>query len=152
MRVSCLTALGVVSVALLAGCEAQTTVVTTMELPPTIPPSARSGEHLHVVLRRAPSFSQKLDVPDGRCPPFDVAAPSFDGSINPSPQGFEFSQSSIPSVPEFCAAAWFDTNHNGKVDSGDAVGQFAAPYPCQPSKLIGSNRYKSPPLVLELVR
>jgi hypothetical protein len=54
-------------------------------------------------------------------------------------------------VPEFCVAAWFDANGNGKVDPGDAMGNLAAPYPAQPSTFLGSNRYESPPVNLTLL-
>jgi hypothetical protein len=140
------------SVGILAGCEAHTTVVTMIEVPSTIASTARSPEQLHVVVTRASSFTQKLDVPDGKCPPFEVTTPSYEGRLTPSTRGFELSQSAIPTVPELCVAAWLDTNRNGKVDAGDAVGQLAVPYPAQPSTFFGSNRYASPPVVLETIR
>jgi hypothetical protein len=136
----------------LGGCEAQTTVVTIIEVPSTIAATARSPEQLHVVVTRASSFTRKLDVPGGRCPPFDVTTPPYDGGLTPNARGFELSQSSIPTVPELCVAAWLDTNRNGKIDVGDAVGQLAVPYPAQPSTFLGSNRYASPPVVLETIR
>jgi hypothetical protein len=136
-----------------AGCEAQTTVVTEIEFPPEVAPSDRAPDRLHVQVKESSSFSQKLDVPDGKCPAFDAAVKSADArTLKATTYGFETTQSRIPSVPEFCAAAWYDTNASGKIDAGDAVGSFSVPYPCQPSTFLGSNQYESPAVVLEIVR
>jgi hypothetical protein len=136
------------------GCEARTTVVTAIEVPPEISAAHRSTDRLRLQLTSALSFSQRLDVPGGQCPPVDAAGKFYEtgmGSLEEAPRGFTFRRSAIPSVPEFCLAAWLDVNRNGRVDSGDAVGQLAQPYPTQPSKFFSSNRYESPPVVLKLV-
>lgn len=110
-------------------------------------------ERLHVQVRRAKTFAQPLDVPGGKCPPFDKEAKATDhGWLTKTPQGFEMTQSEIPSVPEFCAAAWYDANGNGLLDAGDSVGTFAEPYPSQPSTFFGSNRYDSPAIVLRPIQ
>lgn len=138
-------------VLLTTGCEAQTTVVTSIVFPSTIASKDRAPTRLHVAVARAASFSQRLDLPDGKCPEMDPARESKDLQVAPSESGFKVTQSAIPSVPEFCAAAWFDSNDDGKIDSGDGVAAFSQPYPSQPSTFFGSNRYESPALELRLL-
>ncbi|MBL9028518.1 MAG: hypothetical protein JNL21_40375 [Myxococcales bacterium] len=134
-----------------AGCEAQTTVRTPIVL--ASDGASATLERLHVQVRRAKTFAQPLDVPGGKCPPFDKEAKATDhGWLTKTPQGFEMTQSEIPSVPEFCAAAWYDANGNGLLDAGDSVGTFAEPYPSQPSTFFGSNRYDSPAIVLRPIQ
>jgi hypothetical protein len=135
-----------------SGCEAHTTVVTSIDLPEEIGPSVRSQRLLHLNVTQASSFSEKLNPPGGRCPPFDVSAtPYKPGNLSQTARGFEMTRSAIPSVPEFCAAAWYDSNDDGRVDSGDAVGQIDEPYPSQPSSFLGSNRFQSPDIKLHMV-
>ena len=134
-----------------SGCEAQTRVVTAIEFPASIPPAARTRAQLHVALTSTTDFSETLVPPRGKCPTFDASAEAYDGSFAITSRGFEMEQHKIPTVHDFCAAGWFDTNANGQIDAGDAVGKLDVPYPHQPSKFFSSNRYRSPPIVLELV-
>ena len=134
----------------LVACEAQTTVQTRLVLPSPLVASEADRARLHVQVLSSHTFTRKLGLRE--CPPFDTARPGGDDRIVLEDGHFTLEQSRIPSVPEFCAAAWFDANGNTQVDPGDAVGNLAAPYPVQPSTFLGSNRYQSPPVELQLVK
>ncbi len=140
-------------VAPLVACEAQTTVRTRFVLPSGMTASTATLKQLHVSVLSSGSFSQKLRLPAGKCPVYEISTSAGDKPIITVVDGqFRLEQSRIPSVPEFCAAAWFDANRDDSINAGDAVGQFALPYPVQPSTFLGSNRYESPPVVLEIVK
>jgi hypothetical protein len=138
----------------LTGCEATTTVVTAIQLPAKLASgpvgSQASITRLHVAVCGSTSFSTPLQTVDGRCPTY-ASKQCTAMRDEPDLTTFSVTQTRIPSVPEFCASAWFDTNANGVIDSGDAVGQFEHPYPSQPSRIFSSNRYESPPIVLDVV-
>jgi hypothetical protein len=143
-------ALATVCAIALAGCEATTTVVTRFQLPPSLRAQA-ARERMHVALDEASSFTAHLPV--NTCPAFDAAHAhaAETEQLTSDSTGFVLIRSAIPSVPEFCAAAWYDTNGDGAVDAGDAVGSMSAPYPSQPSHFFSSNRYESPPVQLQPV-
>lgn len=142
------------SLLLLTACEATTTVVTAIQLPPKLAPGSAESQatitRLHVALCGSISFSTRLQTEDGRCPTY--ASKQCTAELEePALTTLSITQTRIPSVPEFCASAWFDTNANGVIDSGDAVGQLEHPYPSQPSRFFSSNLYESPPIVLNVV-
>jgi hypothetical protein len=140
---------GIALVGATLGCEAQTTVVTTIVVPSSVPSSARDPSRIHVQIQRAAGFTEKLHVAGGRCPSFDPTTPaSSEGRVESSPRGFALVQRAIPTVPEFCLAAWLDANGNGSLDAGDFASQLAKPYPAQESTFFGSNRYASPDVEL----
>jgi hypothetical protein len=136
----------------LLGCEAQTTVQTRFVLPSAITASTSTLSQLHVSILSSGGFTEKLSLPDGKCPAYSKSISGDKPTVTVVDGKFTIEQSRIPSVPEFCAAAWFDANSNSDIDSGDATGQFAIPYPVQPSTFLGSNRYNSPDVVLEIVK
>jgi hypothetical protein len=134
------------------GCEAQTTVTTSIVAPPSFSPAALGSGKLHLQIDAPVSFTEKLHPPGGHCSAYDPKKPETTGSrVKSTAAGFELEQSAIPTVREFCLAAWFDTTANGVLDAGDAVGGLSVPYPAQPSKFFSSNRYRSPDVTLALV-
>jgi len=131
------------------GCEAHTTVLTRLRLPEH---GSFSRDHLHVRVLRASSFSAHLNLSDGKCPSYPELRPQeAAGSISAVKDGFLLTQNAIPTVPEFCLAAWYDANGNDVIDAGDGLGHLEAPYAAQPSRFFSSNRYHSPPVVLRRV-
>jgi hypothetical protein len=133
---------------LLTACEAHTTVQTRFVLPSAWAISETSIGQLHVALLSSEDFSRKLSLPTGKCPTYEAGGRPDEPGVALIDGKLTLEQSRIPSVPEFCVAAWFDRNGNGRMDRGDAVGQLDEPYPAQPSTFFGSNNYESPPVVL----
>ncbi|MBU1239913.1 hypothetical protein KKF84_14010 [Myxococcota bacterium] len=134
----------------LMGCEASTTVQTRIRMPAHASPSR---ENLHVRVLRAYRFNVPLELPGNRCPSYsEMKRKELTGSISRVKDGFQVTQTAIPSVPEFCLAAWYDANQNGIIDAGDSLGHLEVPFPRQPSRFFHSNRFHSPPVVLRPIR